>query len=155
MFTSRRSFMRAGALFGIAAALPLNIFAQKGVQSPSGGLVTQEIPADHFEALANLTRDHFTKCLNSNFLLFTKQGGAADLKLAEINDLPFMGVGKLRKDEVGQGDGFTLVFSSKSHLRQDTYSLAHSYTGYFALLIVPAGKKGNTYYYSALINRLF
>ena len=155
MFTSRRSFLRTGALFGMAATLPLNIFAQKGGQPATGGLRTQAIPADHFEALANLTRDHFTKCLNSEFLLFTKQGSAADLKLVEINDLPFMGVGKLVKNETSQGDGFTLVFSSKSLLPQDTYSLAQAYTGYFALMIVPAGRKGSTYYYSALINRLF
>ena len=155
MISSRRSFMRAGALFGVAAALPLNTFAQKGGQTIPAGEFTQAIPADHFEALANLTRDHFTECLRTDFLLFTKQGGAVDLKLVEISDLPGMGSGKLTGKEVGQGDGFTLVFTSRSRLPQDTYSLAHSYTGYFALLIVPAGRKGSTYYYSALINRLF
>ena len=155
MSMSRRSFIEAGALFGMSVALPVNLFAQKGggaLPSTTNGFT---IPISHFEALANLTRDDFKSCLGQDFLLFTRQGGSINIKLSEIRDLAPKETGKPSSTADESREGFVLTFTSRSQVGQDTYSLGHSRTGYFALLIVPGVKKGSLYAYDAVINRLF
>lgn len=153
MPNSRRSFIKSGALFGASLALPLNLFAQKGgaALQPVGGYV---VPTTHFNALAQLTRASFEKCLGGEFILFTRNRGAVGMKLSRVEDISFKGDGKPVKSRKGPIEGFSLIFTSRTQLGQDVYSLGHTYTGYFALLVVPVGSRDGTYYYEALINRL-
>lgn len=161
MSISRRSFVKTSLLSGLSiAALPLATFAQKGAPVPSspapkGPIGKVTIPDEHFEALAHLTRDNFTKCLNENFVLFQKNGGSMDLRLSAVDNLPFQGVGKVIKNEPGHGEGFSLIFTSPTRFTQDVYSLGHAWTGFFALVIVPIGNRDGVFYYEGLINRLF
>jgi hypothetical protein len=138
MSDSRRSFLKAGVLAALFAAIPTkNLQGQMWGGSPFSDFQN--------DPLANYTKATFISYLNSVFQLHTVSGVVA-VTLLRVDDMaPAKG-----------GECFSLLFRGGSRaLGQDTYTIDHAALGTFKLLLVPAGTDDNgAQGYLATINRL-
>ncbi len=143
MAVTRRSFMKNGALVGLAAGLPMKSAAEAlamtgSTPNPfSGGIFS------HLDMAA------FSRQLNTYFRVRNPTTGAT-LKLVGITDWT-----KSSQKSTG-GECFSLIFagSDSRSLPQGTYSVEQSSLGTFSMLLVPSGKTTNKRHYEAVFNRL-
>ena len=88
----------------------------------------------------------FSDALNTDFMCkIDEEGNQLSLQLTEASS-----------SSVSDADNFenlSLIFDCKVELAQQSLSLEHNTLGSLLLLIVPIGKKGDSYQYEALINR--
>lgn len=137
MPTSRRDFLKKGALVALAAGVPVSLAREvAGRNAPVA------------PAALGLTRAAFESQLHTQFLV-NKGSGSVAVKLVSISDLT--GRGKFAGRE-----GFSLMFRGEAKaLEQSTYAIQHQKLGLFSFLIVPVmGSRNNTQYYEAVINHL-
>jgi hypothetical protein len=138
MSDSRRSFLKAGVLAALFAAVPTkNLQAQMW-----GGGPFTDVQND---PLANYTKATFKSYLNSIFQLQTGRG-MVEVTLLQVDDLP----------AAKGGECFSLLFRGGSRaLGQDTFTINHPALGKFQLFLVPVGADQNgAQGYLATINRL-
>jgi hypothetical protein len=143
MSESRRTFLRAGVLAALFAALPLkNTFSQSFKERDGN---PGETPPAQTDPLINYSKASFASYLNSIFQIQTVQG-VVEATLARIDDMP----------SPKGGECFTLLFrGGRAALKQDTYVMVHPALGMFHLLLVPGGSDQNgAQEYCATINRI-
>lgn len=171
MAVSRRIFLRHTALAAAAcAALPAHGWGSVR------GLITQDAPGkgkhlpkpnisqSDSDALAALTREHFSSAIGSGFKVsqVANDPQAQWLRLISVHDLPELApvnLGMMAVAPKGSGkstptSGFMVSFTgaSSTALTQGSYLFEHDRLGHFALFIVPAGSGEQSY--SAVINRI-
>ena len=106
-------------------------------------MVSTTLPTS-FEALSELTHEHFAKELSSAFLL--QHGGVSvELELVEANALAPAGVGSRRTP-------FSLIFHGPRQpmLPQKIYPLEHDRLGRLEIFLVPLGPQGESMRYEAI-----
>jgi hypothetical protein len=143
MSKSRRTFLRAGLLAALFAALPLkNTFSQSFKERDGN---PGETPPLQTDPLVNYSKAAFVSYLNSIFQIHTA-AGVIEATLTRVNDMPAS----------KGGECFSLLFrGGSSAVKQDTYVLVHPSLGTFRLLLVPAGADQNgAQEYLATLNRL-
>jgi hypothetical protein len=141
MSNSRRTFVKAGLMTALFAAVPLRSAFGKGFKNLAG-----VIPLfDEDDPLANYTKSTFVSYLNSVFQIQTGSGNVA-VTLTSVDDRP----------APTGGECFSLLFVGGSTPRnQNTYVVSHPALGTFNLFLVPAGADENGAQKSvATINRL-
>ena len=148
MSISRRKFIKAGTMLGVAAAMPLSAatlaLGQKaGPPPPAAGSGVS--PGD---VLSRLKQEDFVRYLNTSFSI------RLSAKIAWKVDLY-----KVTENKAGTIQGlhnFSIFFrgSHDNFLRQNTYRFEHPQLGSFDLFIGPAGTSGNLKQYEAVFNRL-
>lgn len=139
MATSRREFLKKGALVALAAGVPLSI---------NRGVFGKEAYAPATEPI--LTKAAFKAQLNTQFR-FNHGKSQVLVKLVEVSDLA-------HRKGAGQGkEGFSLIFRGpRAALKQNTYLIEHAKLGKFTFLIVPVvDKDKSAQSYEAVINRLY
>jgi hypothetical protein len=143
MSSSRRKFLKLGALATLFAAVPLKTLLAQGWKDRDGN--PANTPAAQTDPLANYTKATFRSYLNSVFELHTTQGIVA-VTLLQVGDMTAS----------KGGECFTLLFRGGARAqRQDTYTLVHPSLATFQLLLVPTGTDQNgAQGYVATINRL-
>jgi hypothetical protein len=158
MNLSRRNFVHAGSMMGLAAVLQASIplaFGQghkkRGLGSGIGSVVPKQALND---PLYLMTRAMFAENLNTKFALSLGGVKLGYVVLIEVNDLnpEFVKV-----DGTSSRECFSLVFQGPKSLplRQETYTISQSKLGTFQLFIVPGATDGAGMHYEALINRVF
>jgi len=140
MSNSRRTFVKAGLMAGLFAAVPVSSLG-KGFKHLAGGF----LPFDEDDPLANYTKSSFVSYLNSVFQVQTASGNVA-VTLTSVDDMP----------APSGGECFSLLFVGGSEERaQNTYGVTHPSLGTFQLFLVPAGADENGAQKSvATINRV-
>lgn len=143
MSSSRRKFLKLGALATLFAAVPFKTLLAQGWKDRDGN--PANTPTTQTDPLANYTEATFRSYLNSIFELHTTQGIVA-VTLLQVDDMTAS----------KGGECFTLLFRGGARAqRQDTYTLVHPSLGTFQLLLVPTGTDQNgAQGYVATINRL-
>ena len=143
MAVTRRSFMKTGALVGLAAGLPMKSAAE-ALALP--GSTPTSFSGGEF---SHLDMAAFSRQLNTYFRVRDTVGGAT-LKLVGITDW------NKPEQKSTRGECFSLMFvgSDARPLPQATYSVQQSSLGTFSLLLVPTGKTRNQRHYEAVFNRL-
>ena len=136
MTTSRRSFLKngaIGAIAGVSLGLGQTTFAASGSVA----------------AAANSLPDMaaFKAQLKTDFLIGKKK---IPVRLINVSNLG------QKRTAFGKREAFTLTFRAEPRgLQQETYTIEHGKLGTFSLLIVPiVSKDKNAQYYEAVINRL-
>jgi hypothetical protein len=162
MPVSRRKLLQ-NTVFVMAAcaAGPLPVWAASNKNKNSGS----ETPnAAENAGLQHLSRTAFEAEVGSGFQVTPTTGKASPvwLRLLAVTDLPAlvpvnpasMAVPPKQKSAQIQTSGFMLSFlgTLPKPLPQGTYTFEHSGLGKFSLLIVPDGRRSQTY--TAVINRL-
>ena len=137
MTPSRRSFLKAGTVISLSAAVPKIV---SGKLPPA--------PADPADELSHLSLEQFRKHVGSTFRI-SSRSRSATVELVTVDD------GENRRAQRG-GSCFTLLFRdpSSSELPQDLYTLRHGTLGTFPLLLVPAGRGPSGTGLEGVINRL-
>ena len=143
MSISRRKFIKAGTLLGVAAAMPLGAttlaLGQKGGVPP---------PPASGDVLSRLKQEDFVRYLNTAFSIRLSTRIAWKVELYKVTE-----------NKAGTLQGFKnfSIFFRGSHdnsLRQNTYKFEHPQLGNFNLFIGPAGTSGSLKQYEAVFNRL-
>jgi len=136
MTTSRRNFLRNGAIGALAAGVSL------GVSKTSFAAST----GSEFPELPDMAA--FQAQLKTDFLI-----GRSKVPIRLVNVLK---LGSKRAVD-GKREAFTLTFRAdpKPPLKQETYTIEHAKLGTFSMLVVPVvAKDKEARYYEAVINRL-
>lgn len=143
MSSSRRKFLKLGALATLFAAVPFKTLLAQGWKDRDGN--PANTPTTQADPLTNYTEATFRSYLNSIFQLHTIQGIVA-VTVLQVDDMTAS----------KGGECFTLLFRGGARAqRQDTYTLVHPSLGTFQLLLVPTGSDQNgAQGYIATINRL-
>ena len=149
MGITRRVFLRAGALSGITAAVPLTAYnafgqvlggAQKGKSEDDKNSLF-----DNTEILSVIVPSVFEDYVGTTFLIRTDALTTHKLELVQV------------KERTGSGrlDTFSLLFSSPTDedFPQATYLFEHEQIGQLPLFIVPV-KTPKGMRYEAVFNRL-
>jgi hypothetical protein len=148
MSYTRRTFLKAGTLVALSAAIPLRVAgqAQKG---SDGNPIDQnkDVAAD---PLSTYTRSTFSSHLNSIFRLYTGYS-TVDVALVEVKDL----TPGANTAQTG-AECFSLLFRGGSvALPQNTYRIEHASLGAFPLFLTPGTPDDNgAQSFVAIINRL-
>jgi hypothetical protein len=146
MSLSRRKFLRAGTLVAISAGIPLKTLVASTISQPSSFL-----PTNHqLNAGSYLTRESFSRHLNTKFSFSLKGLQGVSVKLIEVNDLTPKTMATSGKE------CFAVVFIGPRNapLRQETYAVTHESLGKFDMLVVPIASHPEGVYYEAIFNRL-
>ncbi|MFL6277373.1 MAG: DUF6916 family protein [Blastocatellia bacterium] len=156
MNTSRRSFLRASSLAGVAAAIAATFPSLAfGRQMRYGRPIIQSLPkAVYNSPLYSLSRANFYSTIGTTFSFAGPASGKGSLRLVEVADLRSM----WGKDRPEEKECFALSFVGplQRPLKQGTYSLMHSKLGPFELFIVPSDEGDpRGLRYEANINRLY
>ena len=155
MTFSRRKFLTSGALFGVAAALPLGLASMASAQTDDwkqedgAELFGTTTTVNPYDAVGKLNKASFTPCLGSTFRFYAATKNV-DLRLNSIKD-----VASATGKPVAGGECFDLSFQGPIGvvLPQNTYLVDHTKLGKFALFVVPVGNDGKNTYFEAVINR--
>jgi hypothetical protein len=156
MNASRRIFLRASSLAGVATAItatfPRIAF---GRQKHNGKPTSYQLPEEALTAtLFALSRANFYGNLNTRFTFLTSGRSGIQMSLIAVDDLkPLYGKGR----PVGK-ECFALTFQGPfgTPLRANSYTVQHSSLGSFDMFIVPTGEATpNGYTYEANFNRLY
>jgi hypothetical protein len=150
MAVTRRRFLKTGSIVAIAAGaagIPIEAAAKALKESKTSE--TAKAAAVPMSAVTHFDMAAFAQYLNTEFVMSHIGATTTVMKLTEIKNWR-------KETDKKRGECFSLVFSTSENteLVQNTYSIEHRSLGTFSLLIVPAGKTGNTYHYEALFNRL-
>ena len=136
MTTSRRNFLRNGAIGALAAGVSLGVSKQS--LGASAGSDFPELP----------DMAAFQAQLKTDFLI-----GRSKVPIRLVNVLK---LGSRRMLD-GKREAFTLTFRAdpKPSLKQETYTIEHARLGSFSMLLVPiVSRDKEARYYEAVINRL-
>jgi hypothetical protein len=165
--TTRRRFLKTGAVFVVAAGVPLKtnniVFGQRAAVNPSESGVFELPLKSQLDPLFNLRKSSFEAYLNSIFQVRVRNGlffRNVSLTLIAVDDARAwsrvrMKGGKLPVDNTGL-DSFSLQFrgSNRTRLSQDVYDVQHPALGKISVLLVPIlGKDSGAAYYEVIINR--
>ena len=156
MNASRRIFLRASSLAGVATAIAAT-FPQIafGRQKHNGKPVTYQLPEEALTAtLFALSRANFYGNISTKFTFMTAARASIQMTLIAVDDLkPLYGKGRPAGKEC-----FSLTFQGPfgTPLHSNTYTVQHSSLGSFDMFIVPTGEATpNGYTYEASFNRLY
>jgi hypothetical protein len=149
MSISRRKFITAGTMIALTAGIPLKAVAFSTTQESGSATGTQPLPQVKADPIFDYTKAIFAAQLNSSFQLQSKRVKPVVVKLTQVND-----VGPVPDQRVTGRECFSLVFTTRAKLPQDTYMVEHAALGKFALFIVPVGKGKVDREYEAVINRM-
>jgi hypothetical protein len=171
MAVSRRIFLRHTALVAAACVtVPAHGWGStKGLFSQNAPVKGKHLPTPNVsksdsDALAALTREHFSSAIGSGFKVSQTANDPQEqwLRLISVHDLPelapvnlgLMAVAPKGSAQSIPTSGFMVSFTgaSSTALAQGTYLFEHDRLGHFALFIVPAGSGEQSY--SAVINRI-
>ena len=146
MSLSRRKFLRAGTLVAISAGIPLKTLVARTVGQPRSFLPTNS----QLNAKSYLTRESFSRHLNTKFSFAHEELQGISVKLIEVNDLTPKTMATSGKE------CFALVFLGPRNapLGQETYAVTHESLGRFEMLVVPIASHREGVYYEAIFNRL-
>lgn len=152
MNTSRRNFLRASSLAGVAAAIAASLpKVAKGRTRPAAAILPEEVYAT---PLYNLSHNNFTNHIGTLFTFEHPTKGNVALRLVDVADLkPLYG-----KHRPSGKESFALTFIGplNQKFRQGTYKVTDSKLGPFELFIVPSHEKSpRGRLYEANINRLY
>jgi len=144
MSISRRKFIKAGTMLGVAAAMPMGAanfaLGQKaGVPAPA---------ASAGDVLSRLKQEDFVRYLNTSFSIRLSPKIAWKVELYRVTE---------NKAGTLQGLKNFSIFFRGSHdnpLPQNTYAFEHPKLGSFNLFIGRAGTSGGLKLYEAIFNRL-
>ena len=175
MSISRRVFLGAGALWGIAQGAdlihPLILNAQGRLPAETGRgegltrprpheLIREGLHASDIDHLSGLRKDDFSSQKGETFRAFPPDGAPVSLQLIEVADIkPRAGKKRLEAPATSPNPGqecFSLIFQGPpgTTLWQDTFKLVNTQLGQFAMLLVPVGRDSSHTYFQAVINRL-
>jgi uncharacterized protein DUF6916 len=157
MAITRRLFLRAGALIGIASAAPLTASAAFGQKV---GKAAEAGPGDSTDSifintgiLSYIEPSVFEEQIGAIFLMRTDALHGQELKLEEVKVKTHLS--RKADKRSPQMDTFTLLFSSPegAQFPQASYLFEHEQIGLFPLFVAPVmTPKGLRY--EAVINRL-
>lgn len=162
MLTSRRKFLKSGAMASVAAGFILNraklAFGQKNAdasgKSPQGRQTNFEIPYEaKTERAFYFTRSTFEPYMQTEFRATVGPYKVVRLKLVKVEDrTPRPAKGSTQKIS---GECFALLFEASGELStlQQTYVLEHDALGKFPLFLTPASdEEKREIFYEAIIN---
>jgi len=143
--TSRRNFLKSGAMGFVCAAVPAVLGeVALGRTTATGGSPAENASGQTF------SKDMFTPHLNSTFRIRTRSG-TAKLKLTNITDLK--AASKMPARIAGR-ESFSLLFlgsEKTTALTQETYVVEHPALEPFSLFLVPVGSPANRHYEAVII----
>jgi hypothetical protein len=147
MATSRRKFIKAGAIGALFAGLPLKATAREFFEPAAGALTTIS------GTVGILDMRTFEQHLNSEFRIHHNNARITSVKLVEVKDLRSQSA---NKGGANSKECFSALFlgARRPELRQNTYEVEHGSLGRFSLLLVPVGMNKKEQYYEAIFNRL-
>jgi hypothetical protein len=147
MATSRRKFIKAGAIGALLAGFPLRATAREFLEPATGALITNSGTVGILDMRA------FEQHLNSEFRIHHDNVKITSIKLVEVKDLRSRSANTSRANSK---ECFSAIFlgARRPVLRQNTYEIEHGSLGKFSLLLVPVGMSKNEQYYEAIFNRL-
>ncbi len=147
MATSRRKFIKAGAIGALFAGIPLKATGREFFESAAGALITKSGTVGLLDMRA------FEQHLNSEFRIHHDNVKITAIKLVEVKDLRPQSA---KTSRANSKECFSAIFrgARRPVLRQNTYEIEHGSLGKFSLLLVPVGMSENEQYYEAIFNRL-
>jgi hypothetical protein len=148
MATSRRNFLKSGAIGLLFAGVPTAL-AKVAVGHPD---VVGEFSAANARSSFDFSKDMFAPHLNTSFRIRTRKG-AFDLRLTSITDLK--ATSRIPARIAGR-ESFSLLFTAArktGSLAEGTHILEHAALGRFSLFLVPVGEPTNRHH-EAIIVRL-
>lgn len=162
--TSRRNFLKFGAMSGLAAPFilqsGLSAFGQISERPARRPLNHErkerfEIPYEaKTERLFYYTRATFEPHLNTDFRVTVGPYRVVNLELVKVSDR----TARPRKGSETSGECFSLLFKASGKLSdlQQTYVLEHGALGKFSLFLTSASdqEKERDIYYEAIINHV-
>jgi hypothetical protein len=168
MITSRRGFLRAGALALVSAGIALKGYgptlAQEGkvgqaepkvgrAEAKVGRVKPPRVPLQDVEYNTNynLTMPAFSQNLNT---MFRVPEAMLNLLLIRVTD---NSVSCEKSPATCGRESFSLLFRASTRTRpikQRTYLFEHDQMGSFKMFIVPVGRVGKMVYYEAVFNRI-
>jgi hypothetical protein len=159
MDVTRRSFLRAGSLMSLAAALTGRLssiaFGQYDDSQQLGTGLGNLIPKEAFsDPLYGITRVMFTENIKTKFSFSLGGVRLGYFVLIEVNDL---NPDFVKNDGTGSRDCYSLVFRGPNGLplNQGTYKVQHGKLGKFQLFVVPGdASRLSGPHYEAIINRV-
>ncbi|HEY7911276.1 MAG TPA: hypothetical protein VIG62_05105 [Blastocatellia bacterium] len=148
MSISRRGFLRAGSIFGVAAIIPRGIDGIAFADSTAGNTISAQA-----NRLAKMTLSKFSAQLNTTFRFRVKGAGWVDFQLVDTKDLRPVAAQSSADDKT---ECFYLLFHGPAEvpLAQGTYSVKHSELKKFQIFVVPADSDSSGLKYEAHFNRL-
>lgn len=162
MQITRRAFLRAGSMVGLASlfasASSSRAFGQQeqnGTKDLGTGIGFRIPKSAASDPLAHIPMDTFRKCVGDTFQFSTNTSKKVmPLSLWAVNDL---NPPSLYNAGTSTNSCFGLVFNAPSAplLTQGTYAVQHATLGKFNLFIVPAAGTVYNQHYEAIINRVF
>ena len=138
MTTSRRNFLKKGAIGALAAGVSLGI-AEKSFGSPVGFSAVEDLLPDMAAFKAQLRTE------------FRIGKPARPVQLIDVSEIGS------RRGVDGKREAFSLTFraNAKIGLKQETYTIEHDKLGTLSLLVVPiVARDKSSRYYEVVINRL-
>ena len=144
MSISRRKFIKAGTILGVAAAMPAGATSVALGQKPGA----PSPAASACDVLSRLKQEDFVRYLNTLFSIRLSTRIVWKVELYQVTE---------NKAGTLQGLHNFSIFFRGNHdnpLRQNTYKFEHPQLGNFNLFIGPAGTSGNLKLYEAVFNRL-
>jgi hypothetical protein len=160
MDLSRRSFLHAGGMLGLAALAqsalaPLALAGQRHKNTDLGSGVGFVVPRQTLnDPLYLMTREMFTENLYTKFAFSL---GGVKLGYFVLVDVIDTNPDFVPSNPTSVRECFSLVFQGPKGLplRQETYTITHGKLGTFQLLMVPGAVSGPGPHYEAVINRVF
>ena len=146
MTISRRNFLKAGMLTGLATGTTLNLTGLAATPPPAG---TDALSLG--SSLDYYTKATFQAYINSDFRIYANGHRQTWLRLVLVEDFPS------RESLTARNECFRLLFAGPAErpLSQGTYSFDHAALGTFALFIVPGNPLDEKVHYEAVFNRRF
>lgn len=166
MVVSRRKFLQAGTLVGLAAVIPntsvASAFGQQAGANQEGLFkVPVESQIDHSNSLNEET---FSRYLNTEFRIYTSPLTAINLELVKVKRWEASSDEKADKQaavttrsaKTPEVDCFSVIFRGPRRiaLASGTYRITHAQMGTFDLFISPVNDRKQERLYQAVFNRL-
>ena len=155
MSVSRRKFLKAGAIAGACATLPLSAVEVLAGQQRGGRLPGSQFPDKKLlELPTDLTMERFAAQLHTPFRVQLGVSNAIELELIQVAEV--RPTSRAVSLDTSRQESFSVIFRGprETPLGQDTYHIEHSEMGKFDLFIVPGSEGGDGKHYEAAFNRL-
>lgn len=155
MNVSRRSFLRASSLAGVAAAIAASFPRIAFGQQKAVRLPYTPVPKEVYASpLYNMSLANFRANIGTIFTFARPTNGTVALRLVEVGDLkPLYGKGRPAGKECFS---MTFIGPFSQRFQQGTYKVTDSKLGPFELFIVPSDEQSpQGLLYEANINRLY
>ena len=146
MATSRRNFLKSGAIGLLCAGVPTAL-ARVAVGHPAG---VGEFSAANARSSFDFSKDMFAPHLNTSFRIRTRKG-VFDLILTNITDLK--ATSRIPARFAGR-ESFSLLFTAARKTgspAEGTYVIEHAALGRFSLFLVPVGMPTNRHHEAVIV----